>query len=284
MEIASNPALSFQKNSLFSTYIAKKKTDHEMSLARTVQRTLIPSGFPEVEAYRFAATYEPATQVGGDYYDWIMPDEHRICFIFGDVSGKGLSGALIMCRLAGAARALLGNEHDPARALGAINAHLCDRMPGGRFVTLALLALDLKTHQFTLANAGHLPPLYRGPDGAAAYVGHEAAGIPIGIEKDASYEEYAGVFEPDSALVFYTDGVSEAMGTGTTLYGMDRLRACVAAVDEPIDVGRALRDDVRRFGRGRPQSDDLTILTVARDGPGRQRGGVSPAHASSRAE
>ncbi|UCD76083.1 MAG: SpoIIE family protein phosphatase [Phycisphaerales bacterium] len=264
MEIASNPSLSFQRNSLFSSYVDKKKTDHEMNLARAVQQSLIPPHLPSVAGYEFSSSYEPATLVGGDYYDWVMPDDDHLCFIFGDVSGKGVPGALIMCRLAGAARAILAVQTDPVRALTTVNRHLSDRMARGRFVTLAILSIDLHTHRFSLANAGHMPPLHRRSDGSASYVGHDLAGLPVGIDKDAAYNALEGVIEPGETFVFYTDGVSEAMGPGNAQYGMDRLRNCVAATPSTADVGEALVTDVRRFTRGRPPSDDLTILTISR--------------------
>jgi serine phosphatase RsbU (regulator of sigma subunit)/hemoglobin-like flavoprotein len=265
MEIASNPSLSFRRNSLFSSYVDKKKTDHEMSLARTVQRSLLPPGLPVVPGYHFAASYEPATHVGGDYYDWIASDDERVCFVVGDVSGKGLAGALIMCRLAGAARALLAVQPDPARALTEINAHMCDRMPDGRFVTLALLVLHLPSHRYTLASAGHLPPLHRGADGTAATLGARATGVPVGISDDATYEAVEGELDPGDTIVLFTDGVNEALDPTGHQYGMDRLRACVTGASEPAAIGDSLLEDVRRFARGWPQSDDLTILTISRD-------------------
>jgi serine phosphatase RsbU (regulator of sigma subunit) len=266
MEIASNPALSFGQNSLFASYIEKKQTDHEMTLARTVQQSLIPPAFPDVPGYRFAASYEPAKQVGGDYYDWVMPDEEHVCLVFGDVSGKGLPGALIMCRLAGAVRALLSAPHEAEHVLPSINAQLCDRMPAGRFITLAFLEIHLPTHRVTLANAGHLPPLLRRPDGSSTLLAQDVAGIPVGIERTATYGVFRQTVEPGQAIVLYTDGVTEAVGTDRQQYGVERLRTCVASAGDPTDIGPALLRDVHGFASGRPQHDDLTVLVIARDG------------------
>ena len=264
MEIAANPALSFQKDSLFTSYMDKKKSDHEMMLARTVQRSLIPGGFPVLDGFRFSASYEPAMLIGGDYYDWIMIDDDNLCLIFGDVSGKGIPGALIMCRLAGAARALLDLEHEPTVALAALNAHMCDRMPAGRFVTLALLNLNLKAHRYTLVNAGHLPPALRRNDGTVEMISDESGGIPIGITKDAAYQALEGELDPGDSIVFYTDGVNEAMSPDGGFYGIGRLCSVISSTSSDAEIGEALLKDVRQFSRGRPQSDDLTILTVTR--------------------
>ncbi len=262
MEIAAVPSLSFHRESLFSAYIEKKKSDYAMDLARSVQQSLIPQDHPTAPGYSFSAFYEPAEQVGGDYYDWIH-DGRGIYFIFGDVTGKGFPGALIMCRLAGTAKVVMAVEKDVARALTAINEHMCDRMPAGRFVTLALLHLDLQTHRFALANAGHLPPVLRKRDGTTSFL-ECASGLPVGIERDMSYTMEEGEMAPGDTLVLYTDGVDEAVGPGKEMYGTERLQSCVSSMTQSDDVGLQLLTDVRRFVDGYPQSDDLTILTISR--------------------
>ncbi len=240
-----------------------------MGLAREVQQKLIRLDFPSVADYQISASYEPAKQVGGDYLEWIMDDDDHICFLFGDVTGKGVPGALIMCRLSGAARALFAGEIDVARAATLLNTQLCDGMPSGRFVTLALIRLDLRRHRYTFANAGHLPPLRRHADGTASYLSHDRSNLPIGIDPSVEYESVEGTLEPDDSLILFTDGVNEAIGPNGELYGMDRLRTCVSGITDPARIGSTLLGDVRRFVAGRPQSDDLTILTISRTvGPG----------------
>ncbi len=103
-----------------------------------------------------------------------------------------------MCRLAGAAQALLELEDDPARILNAINAHLCDRMPAGRFVTLLILSLDVTSHRFSVANAGHLPPMQRRVDGGIEEIPWEASGIPVGIDASETYRSVEGPWAPVS--------------------------------------------------------------------------------------
>ena len=263
MEIAANPALSFQMDSLFSNYVQKKRNDYEMDLARSVQQSLIPTSFPELDNYRFSASYQPATQIGGDYFDWIRCDDDSLYIMFGDVSGKGIPGALIMCWLAGTARTLLATENDTSRAFASINAHMCERMPSGRFITLALLNINLKTHHYSMVNGGHQPPLLRNQDETATFIGRESGGIPIGINKDATYQAFEGMFNPGDTLVLYTDGVDEAKNTLSEMYGTDRLCQMASSVSDHSSIGDALLKDVQRFSQGRPQSDDITILTIS---------------------
>ncbi|MHC5004578.1 MAG: PP2C family protein-serine/threonine phosphatase, partial [Planctomycetota bacterium] len=128
------------------------------------------------------------------------------------------------------------------------------------------LEIQLPTHRVTLANAGHLPPLLRRPDGSSTLLAQDVAGIPVGIERTATYGVFRQTVEPGQAIVLYTDGVTEAVGTDRQQYGVERLRTCVASAGDPTDIGPALLRDVHGFASGRPQHDDLTVLVIARDG------------------
>lgn len=264
MEIAANPALSFKQDSLFSMYIQKKKTDHEMMLARMVQQDLIPKSFPTIKGYRFWSVYEPAMDVGGDYFDWLMPDDETLYVLFGDVSGKGIPGALMMCRLAGIVQALLAAQPNPTTVMAAINRHMCKRMPPGRFITAALLQVNLTSHRYTIVNAGHQPPLYVKLDRAPEFMSTSDGGLPIGIEKDAQYTSVSGTFTQGDTVLLYTDGVDEAMNPQGQMYGRDRLCAAVASADGADHITEALLNDMREFTRGRPRSDDVAMVSITR--------------------
>jgi serine phosphatase RsbU (regulator of sigma subunit)/hemoglobin-like flavoprotein len=263
MEIAGNPSLSFERNSLFAGYIEKKKTVHEMQLAKAVQQSLIPREFPRAQGYEFCSAYAPAMEIGGDYFDWIVNSDGRINFVFGDVSGKGVAGALIMCRLSGIARAILSDESDMAVALNKINRQISFRMPGGRFVTLVVLSIDPKTHRYSLANAGHPSPLYHTNDGCR-FLESDRGGIPVGIEESQEYEAIEGKLASGDSLVLFTDGVTEANSPGKQQYGMDRLKALTCPACGNMDIAKVLLEDVRVFQKHLPQSDDISILSISR--------------------
>lgn len=266
MEIASNPLLSFKADSLFTSYIEKKTNDHEIHLATEVQQSLIPEDFPTLDGYHIDAAYIPAMQVGGDFYDWIMPNPHQLHLAFGDVSGKGLSGALIGCRLFGVARSILSADVGTADAVAGINAHMCDRMPPGRFITLAVLSIDLQTHEFSLTNAGHQPPLLRTADGKLELLNDPTTGgIPIGIDANVKYGQYAGQLAPNASLTFYSDGITEAMGNQSDLFGDGRLLKGLEQLDSSRDLTKTLVSNVQAFSRGYAQSDDISVLTLVRD-------------------
>lgn len=264
MEIAANPALSFEKDSLFSTYIQKKRSDHEMRLARMVQQDLIPKDFPTIDGYRFHSIYEPAMEVGGDYFDWLMPNDDVLYVLFGDVSGKGVPGALMMCRLAGIAQALLATQPSPTAAMTAINRHMCDRMPAGRFITAALLQVNLTSHRYTFVNAGHQPPVYIKRDRAPEFMATSSSGLPIGIEESAQYTSVSGTFTQGETMLLYTDGVDEASNPQGLMYGMDRLLAALAAAHGADDITLAVLNDMDEFTRGRPRRDDVAMIAITR--------------------
>ncbi len=265
MEIASNPMLSFKADSLFTSYIEKKSNDQEIHLAKEVQQSLIPEAFPLVGDYTMDAVYLPAMNVSGDLYDWIMPDSEHLYLIFGDVSGKGLSGALIGSRLSGVSRSVLTRGSTTSDAVTAINKHMCERMPIGRFITLVVLGLDLKTHQFSLTNAGHPTPMWRSRDGKLRFLSESSAGgIPVGIETDAAYGQYDGQFLPGDSLTLFSDGITEATGSEGEIYGLDRLFELTSQISETGDITDHIITDVRRFTKGHPTTDDISVLTLAR--------------------
>lgn len=265
MEIASNPLLSFKADSLFASYIEKKTNDQEIRLATEVQQSLIPEDFPIIDGYGVEAVYLPAMQVGGDYYDWVMPNDNRLQLAFGDVSGKGLSGALIGCRLFGIARSVLATELDTSAAVKSLNAHMTHRMPSGRFITFAVLSVDIKTHAYQLTNAGHPAPLIRKSNGEISFLDtHSAGGIPIGIDADAPYGQYTSELEPGDSLTFYSDGITEAGGNRGELFGSDRLLDAAAACEHPEAMSQTIVDHVHHFTRGHSQSDDISVLTLLR--------------------
>jgi serine phosphatase RsbU (regulator of sigma subunit) len=265
LAVAGQAALSFESARLLVSYMEKQKQDSEMEIARGVQRALLPEKLPEADGWDFYASYESAQAVGGDYYDAMRLASGKICLSFGDVAGKGVPGALIMSRIASCVQNTMSFIEDVEEAFTAINHHMCTSMVEGRFVTYLLAVIDLETNEMTLANGGHMSPMVRRPDGSIEEFDEETIGLPIGVMEGYPYEVVKRVIEPGDTVVFFTDGVDEAMAPDGTLYTLERMREFIANSSSKSDeLGRALLADVRAHANGRAQNDDITIMTFGR--------------------
>lgn len=266
LAVAGQAALTYESARLLTSYLQKQKQDSEMNVAQGVQNALLPDVLPSVPGYEFFASYDSAQAVGGDYYDCFMLGEDKVCISFGDVAGKGVPGALIMSRMSSVVQSTMSFTHDVEKAVHAINEHMCHKMVEGRFVTYILAVLDIKTHEVTLVNAGHMAPLIRKADGTVEEFGEPAIGVPIGIMEDYPYETVSRAIEPGETVVLITDGVDEAMNPDGDLYTKQRVVKFVeASSDDADELGKTLLSDVRKHADGRDQNDDITIMTFSRN-------------------
>lgn len=265
LAVANQAAHSYENVRLLQSHLDKQKQDKEMRIASQVQRALLPDSLPAVTGYRFYASYDAAQAVGGDYFDCFMIGEDKVCISFGDVAGKGVPGALIMSRMSSVVQNTMSFTNDAALAIQRINSHMCHNMVEGRFVTYILGVIDLKTNRITLANAGHMSPLIRKPDGSVEEFDDSTIGIPVGIMDGYPYEVVERDIEAGEMFILITDGVDEAMDPDGGLYTKERVRDFVRdGSPDPEELGRALLTDVRRHANGRAQNDDITIMTFGR--------------------
>src|SRR5690606_9776650 len=226
---------------------------------------LLPRSGPDVAGYHFFDYYESARQVGGDYYDYVLLPEGRFAVVVGDVAGKGMSAALLMARLSSDVRFSLASFRDPAKAVTRANKSFAQHDWADRFVTMLVAVIDPATHECTLVNAGHMPPLLRRRDGTIEEVGEEESGLPLGVSDDYEFESCHFQLDPGDSLTMFTDGFSEAMNQDSELYGLARLREQVAS--QAVDVeelGHHVLNDVRKFVGDHPQSDDMCLVCFGR--------------------
>ncbi len=263
--IASQAAIAVDNAQLHETALRQHAIERDLELAHKVQRGLLPAAPPELPGYCFFDFYEPANQVGGDYYDYIELSNNRLAVVVADVSGKGVAAALIMAKLSGEVRFCLASEPNAAAAMDRINVSFSRSGWQDRFVTFVLAVLDANKHELTLVNAGHMAPLLRHGEGLVEAIGSDETGLPLGVDVDYRYEAYTRQLEPGDFLALFTDGISEAMNSANELYGLDRLRDRLAVRSAPVAVlGRSILDDVKRFVGGRPQSDDMCLACFGR--------------------
>jgi phosphoserine phosphatase RsbU/P len=266
MTVAGQAALAYENTRLAQAYADKQKQDSELEIARKVQHDLLPTEMPKIDGYQFFASYDAARAVGGDMYDYFPLSDGKICLSFGDVAGKGVPGALLMARMSSCVQSTVRHVHDIVEAMQAINEHMCDGKMEGRFVTYVMCILDTRNHQVLLSNAGHAAPIIRRASGVLERFDQELAGPAIGMLEDYPYEAETRTLEPGDMVVITTDGVEEAMNPESELYGMERLLEMVKnGPAEAEKLGKLLLADVRRHARGRPQSDDITIMSFGRN-------------------
>jgi len=226
---------------------------------------LLPSVPPQIEGYAVFDFYEAAHQVGGDYFSYVQLGDGRVAVVLADVSGKGVSAALVMAALSADVRYTLAIEPDVAKAVTQLNASFMRSGWDDRFATFVVLVLDPKSDQVAVVSAGHLPVYLRRADGSVTAIGLEETGLPLGVDPTYVYEAATVTMTAGSTLVLYTDGISEAMDHHNEPYGLVRLEKTLAdQASTAEEVGRRVLADVERHAAGQVRSDDMCLVCVAR--------------------
>jgi sigma-B regulation protein RsbU (phosphoserine phosphatase) len=248
------------------------RMEEELESARQLQMSMLPTVFPSPSKQRpveIFAMMEPAREVGGDLYDFFDCDDGTLCFLIGDVSGKGVPAALFMARaknlirlITRLARGADGAAPGPAEIVDMVNRELCQDNAGMMFVTLFFGMLDPKTGDLRFTNAGHNPP-YR-LDGKAVEAVTLSKGRPLGLRTTSTYETGSLTLAAGETLYLYTDGVTEAHNRTGELFAEQRLEAVLreSAGDSTNIVVTAVGDAVQRFADGAAQSDDITAMAL----------------------
>ena len=246
----------------------KEKIESELRIARDIQMGMIPKTFPPFPARKEIGLYavlNPAREVGGDLYDFLM-DGDKLYFAIGDVSGKGVPASLLMAVTRSLFRSVILNAGSPASAMNSINATIAENNESNMFVTLFIAVLDLKTGFLEYCNAGHNPPVIVAPGGGCKWL-EVLPNIPVGAMGSFAYKEQSLVLPDSSSLLLYTDGVTEAENAGKTPYGGERLLHIVRQNSKtpPRKMIDTLVADINRHVDGNEPSDDITLLAIKYD-------------------
>ena len=245
--------------------VAQEQFKRDLELANRVQQGLLPSVPPEIEGFEVFDFYEAAHQVGGDYFSYIPLSENRLAVVLADVSGKGVSAALVMAALSADVRYTLAIESDVAKAVTLLNASFMRSGWDDRFATFVVVVLDSTSNAVSVVSAGHLPTYLRKSDGSVESVGFEEAGLPLGVDPTYVYEAAEVTVTAGCTIVLYTDGISEAMDHKNETYGLKRLEEVLSEpADSPAAVGQRLLVDVERHAAGQVRSDDMCLVCVGR--------------------
>ena len=240
----------------------RERVEQDLRVAQRIQQASLPEEVPELEGWQITPHYQPAREVGGDFYDFLeLPNEH-LGLVVGDATGHGVPAALVMSTTCGMLRAVALTVDSPGEVLARVNEALSARIPASMFVTCFYAILDLESGSLRYANAGHdLPYVRRG--GAADEL--RARGMPLGLMPGMSYEEKETILEADEATLFYSDGLVEAHSPEGEMFGFPRLRSLLAEHDEEGLLVDFLIEQLYSFtGDGWEQEDDITLVTLQR--------------------
>jgi adenylate cyclase len=251
---------------------AQARVAGELEAARRIQMGLLPVPrlqFADEDRFTLDALLVPARTVGGDFYDCFMVDAHRLFFVVGDVSGKGLAASLFMALAKSLMKSVaLRTQGDPATVLIQASAEIARDNPEQFFVTAFAGLLDTRNGTLEFCNAGHLPPYACRPGGAPERLEHPG-GPPLCVLEGFAYSPAQYELATGEWLCVVTDGVTEAMDESAALYGSARLETLLARLTQsmPERIVAAVRDDVAGFALESEQSDDLTLLCLRWTGP-----------------
>ncbi len=265
--IAEQSAFALYNAIIYSEANEKKRLDHDLEIARDIQRILLPAEAPAVNGFEISGINVPARQVSGDYFDYIKVDDQRLGVAIADVSGKGVPASLIMAICRSVLRSQAAQNPSPADVLKKVNRQLYPDIKEDMFISMAYLILDHAHNGVILSRAGHdAPLLYKSSSQTVTPL--KPPGMVLGIDSgnvfDRLTSDVAVPLERDDCLVLYTDGVTEAIDTEGDEFGVERMIESVraSAMNGAPAIVTRLIDDVRNFVGSQPQNDDITLIAI----------------------
>jgi predicted ester cyclase len=241
----------------------RERVEQDLRVARSMQQASLPKEVPTLEGWQITPHYQPAREVGGDFYDFFELECGRLGLIVGDATGKGVPAALVMSSARSMLRAVAQASNSPGDVLMKVNNPLVTDIPPNMFVTCFYAILDPKSGSLSYANAGHdLPYLHRR---GGNYEELRASGMPLGLMPGMRYEEKEIIMEAGEAALFYSDSLVEAHDPEGEMFGFPRLRALISEHGKERSLGDYLMEELYSFvGEGWEQEDDITLLTLKR--------------------
>ncbi len=264
--IASSAATAIENARLYLVAIDKGRMERELSMARTVQTGLIPEEIPELKGWQFAASWLPAREVAGDFYDFIATDDEGMGLVIADVTDKGMGAALFMALTRSMVRASLEEAASPAEAITKANRLICANSSSAMPVTFFYGRVGPEDGEMVYVNAGHNPPLiYRADSGTFEELGR--TGILLGVDESLVLEQGTAELEPGDTLIMYTDGVPDALNSAEEAYGEDRMRESIksAGSRSAQEISLNLLQALQQFIGDAQPFDDITLLVAKRE-------------------
>lgn len=262
--IATQAGMAIHATRVAAQLQRREKLERDLRVARQIQRSLLPANVPQVVGLDFAVHYEPAYQIGGDFYDFIWHDPSHLGLAVGDVAGKAISAALYMARLTSELRSRAAIARTPARLLRRVNQEIANLGDDGMFATLVYCIYDLETRSLVFTNAGHCVPLLRRGDRVFPLQAERAHTPPLGVTPELEAGEARVQLHSGDMLIMVSDGIIEARDARGNEYGLSRLsRRIRTARGNTEDVIKAILADLDGHSTDQGQGDDMTIVGMA---------------------
>ena len=263
--ISGQAALAIGNARLHARLMKRQRFEQDLKMAERIQQSFLPQKLPLAEGFSFCARYEPAFEVGGDFYDFIELPNDRLGLVVGDVSGKGVAAALYMAKMSRDLRYFALSESSPGRVLGWMNKMVLESGQDDIFVTMLYAVLEKQTGRLLIGNAGHMPVVVREPNGRRVRILDEVAGLPLGVMPGAEYEYEVYDMNRGDSVLLYSDGLVEAMSPEREMFGIQSVQTSMLnARNNPDELVEDLLADMEEHVSGAPQFDDTTLICVGR--------------------
>jgi len=248
------------------TETVKKRIEGELQVARQIQLSIVPKMFPPFpnrDEFDIHAILEPAKEVGGDLYDFFFLNEDKLCFVVGDVSGKGVPASLFMAVTKTLLKASSHEGIEPDQVLARVNNELCADNDSGMFVTAFLGIIHIPSGHVACSNAGHNLPFILRRDGSLEKL-PRTPGMALGVMEDIAYGSHEFSIGPGDTILLYTDGITEAMNRQGEMFSDQRLESILSGCVESgaSEITARVKNTVFAFADGADQSDDITVLAL----------------------
>lgn len=259
-------AIALENAHLHAKLVDQERIRTELELARQIQQNLLRPPPERWQNYRLAAKADPCYEVGGDFYDFFALSDTAMWVVIADVSGKGVSSALVMSTVQATLHALVVGVHSFERLLWQLNGMIRDFTGGTKYLTLFLALLDSENRRLHYINAGHNPPVLAHSDGRFKLL--EEGGTVLGLLPHVRFARAQTTLEPGDVLVLYTDGIVEASNRSDEMFGVEGLLRSIEATRQggsPEEILTRVLSDVREFSAGEPPEDDQSLIVISAD-------------------
>ncbi len=262
--VANQAGIAIENAQLHEQMLQQRLIEQDLELARQVQQAFLPTETPATNEYSFYQYYNPASEIGGDYFDYIALENDRLAVVVADVVGHGVAAAMFMAKLSAETRFAFASENDPAKALSLLNMRLT-ALRVERFVTMLVIVLEQSSGRATIVNAGHMPPILRNQAGTISEPGSEVSGPPLGIIEDLTYEAFNIDLAVGDVLTLYTDGIFEAPDAKGDQFSIARIRKLLGQSAGSVEkAGKSIIDSIDKHIMGQQQEDDMCLVIFSR--------------------